>query len=144
MAWAITYCGSLPEGFKTFETKQSLLWRVVIIFLAKKWHFDQLFNSLIAQRSLNFGYHVSFKLFDKGVIETFGPVGIVLGLFRTANTVSKLQTGYIHQHFLTLIVALIATVSLICLTLIDYNNMLNNFSLLLLALCQIIYLINES
>lgn len=87
---------------------------------------------------------MSFRLLDKGIIETFGPVGIVSALFRIANTVSKFQAGYIHQQFLTLIVGLIAIVSIISIFLIDCDYVFGNFSLLLLALCQTVYVVSEA
>lgn len=106
---------------------------MAIIFLSKKWHFDQLANSFIVSRSLNFGYHVTFRLFDKGIIETFGPVGLVFNAFQTAQKTSAMQTGYIYNQFITVItmsLLLAIFVGLSTLGFLPYNE---NFILLALT-----------
>jgi NADH-ubiquinone oxidoreductase chain 5 len=44
----------------------------------KKWFFDTVYNLFIGYPVLKFGYNVTFKLMDKGVIEFFGPYGLSL------------------------------------------------------------------
>ena len=45
-------------------------------FYNKKWFFDTVYNLFIGYPLLKFGYNVTFKLMDKGVIEFFGPYGL--------------------------------------------------------------------
>jgi NADH-ubiquinone oxidoreductase chain 5 len=47
-------------------------------FFNKKWFFDTVYNLFIGYPLLKFGYNVTFKLMDKGVIEFFGPHGLTL------------------------------------------------------------------
>jgi len=47
-------------------------------FYNKKWFFDTVYNLFIGYPLLKFGYNVTFKLMDKGVIEFFGPYGLSL------------------------------------------------------------------
>ena len=53
--------------------------------------------------SLNF----TFKLFDKGLIELFGPYGIVKVTSYFINSVSKIQTGLIYHYSGFIILGLI-------------------------------------
>jgi NADH-ubiquinone oxidoreductase chain 5 len=84
-------------------------------FLNKKWYFDKLYNELINKPAVNFGYFVSFRGIDKGVVEMLGPYGAVSSFTGLMKTTSRLQTGYIyHYAFIMLvgIVLLLATTSL--------------------------------
>jgi NADH-ubiquinone oxidoreductase chain 5 len=84
-------------------------------FLNKKWYFDKLYNELINKPAVNFGYFVSFRGIDKGVVEMLGPYGAVSSFTSLMKTTSRLQTGYIyHYAFIMLvgIVLLLATTSL--------------------------------
>ena len=47
-------------------------------FYNKKWFFDTVYNLFVGYPLLKFGYNVTFKLMDKGVIEFFGPYGLSL------------------------------------------------------------------
>lgn len=47
---------------------------------------------------MRFGYKVSFSLFDKGVIETFGPVGVVNQTSVLSKIISNIQSGYIYHY----------------------------------------------
>jgi len=44
----------------------------------KKWFFDTVYNLFIGYPILKMGYNITFKLFDKGIIEFFGPYGLSL------------------------------------------------------------------
>ena len=58
---------------------------------------------LMNYSSLNF----TFKLFDKGLIELFGPYGIVKVTSYFINSVSKIQTGLIYHYSGFIILGLI-------------------------------------
>ena len=45
-------------------------------FLNQKWYFDKLYNEYINKPLVSFGYFVSFRGMDKGVVEILGPYGI--------------------------------------------------------------------
>lgn len=76
-------------------------------FLVKKWFFDLLYNALIARGVLWFGYHVTFKIVDRGILEVFGPSGISLLVYKLAETVSKVQSGYLYHYIFIMILAFV-------------------------------------
>jgi len=50
---------------------------------------------------MNFGYNTSFKTFDKGLIEQFGPTGFTSTVFNISFNITAIQTGFIyHSVFL--------------------------------------------
>ena len=49
-------------------------------FFNRKWFFDRVYNDLIAQKVLSLGYHKTYKLIDRGIIEVLGPYGFLIFL----------------------------------------------------------------
>jgi len=50
---------------------------------------------------MNFGYSLSFKTLDKGLIEQLGPTGLASTIFNLSFNLTALQTGFIfHTIFL--------------------------------------------
>ncbi len=78
-------------------------------FLNRKWYFDRLYNEIIGQASLNISYHFAYKNLDRGIIEKFGPSGIVTTILSIINTLNNLQSGYIY-HYLFLFVFFIIVI----------------------------------
>jgi NADH-ubiquinone oxidoreductase chain 5 len=72
--------------------------RPLYIFLSKKWFFDKVYNDYVVPSILAFGYSISFKLLDKGLIEYLGPLGLASLFTRLAATFSRYQTGYIYHY----------------------------------------------
>ena len=89
-------CCSVDKYF-VYNYKMSYAFRFIYTFLNKKWHFDQIVNELIAVKAMNFGYSMSFKTLDKGLIEQFGPTGIASTVFNLSFNVTALQTGFIYH-----------------------------------------------
>ena len=81
-----------------YALKVSYLGRNVFGFLTKKWYFDIIYNEFLVRTCLNFGYKISFKLLDRGVIELIGPFGIVKVVTNLVRRVSLLQTGFIFNY----------------------------------------------
>nr|WEL36011.1 NADH dehydrogenase subunit 5 [Phaeocystis rex] len=67
-------------------------------FLTKRWHFDQLGNEIIIHKLMNFGYSISFQIFDKGFIEIFGPFGSALTFWDGSKSLSKLHSGMVFHY----------------------------------------------
>jgi NADH:ubiquinone oxidoreductase subunit 5 (subunit L)/multisubunit Na+/H+ antiporter MnhA subunit len=67
-------------------------------FLVQKWYFDYIQNELIAKPILKLGYHVFFKMVDKGFLEILGPTGITSFVYKLTIHYRKFQTGYIYQY----------------------------------------------
>jgi proton-translocating NADH-quinone oxidoreductase chain L len=81
-------------------------------FLNKKWYFDKLYNELLNKPILLFGYFISFRSIDKGVVEMLGPYGAVQSFTNTAKKVSKIQTGYIYHYAFIMLLGIVALLSL--------------------------------
>jgi hypothetical protein len=54
---------------------------------------------------MNFGYSSSFKTFDKGLIEQFGPTGIATSVFNVSFNTIAFQTGLIYHTIFVLVYA---------------------------------------
>lgn len=80
----------------------------VYVFLNKKWFFDKVYNEFLISEIMRFGYRVSYKLIDKGLIESFGPSGAVRVFVFFSLKVSSLQTGLIYQYVFFMFVGLIS------------------------------------
>jgi len=92
--------GLVDKNF-VYNSKMKHSFRFIYTFLNKKWHFDQIINELIAVKAMNFGYNTSFKTFDKGLIEQFGPTGFTSTVFNISFNITAIQTGFIyHSVFL--------------------------------------------
>lgn len=79
-------------------------------FLNKKWYFDPIYNFFIIQPTLKFGYHISFKLIDRGFIEIFGPLGLVRIFSQISKSINKMQTGFIYHYASYMVVGMIVLV----------------------------------
>jgi len=87
-----------------YNLKTSFRGRRAYMFLNKRWFVDVVYNAYVAHPALRFGYEVSFRTLDKGVIEILGPTGIARGLSLFVRGVAKVQSGYVyHYAFLMLI-----------------------------------------
>lgn len=92
-------------------------------FLNKKWYFDKIYYELINQNILQISYNISYKLIDKGIIEFFGPYGLIFIFSNWSNKLIKIQTGYIFHYSLVIFLSLIFLISIILIIL--YFNVIN-------------------
>ena len=106
--------------------KTNLFGWFFITFFTKKWYFDQIYNYYIVRNILLFGYNTTWKLMDKGVIEIFGPFGLIYLTKFLSNNVSLLQTGKIYHYsfFMLMSFFFIFYVILIWLNVIIFNTSL--------------------
>lgn len=86
----------LPSQLVKF--KLSLVGKTVYGFLSKKWYFDKIYNEYIVKTLLSFGYNISFKALDRGVIEVLGPYGIANTISNFVIRFNKIQTGYVYHY----------------------------------------------
>jgi NADH-ubiquinone oxidoreductase chain 5 len=86
-----------------YEYKMTAPFRFAYTFLNKKWHFDQIVNELIAVKAMNFGYSMSFKTLDKGLIEQFGPTGIASTVFNVSFNTVAFQSGFVYHTIFLLV-----------------------------------------
>ena len=52
----------------------------------------------------SFGYNVSYKIIDRGIIEIFGPHGISNAISIKSNYLVKLQSSYIYHYTLIILI----------------------------------------
>lgn len=88
-------------SFFIFHTNPFII--KIYTFFNQKWHFDDFYNRFFVQKFINFGYHISFKLFDAGWIAYCGPYGIASTVTKVAKMIGKLQTGYVYHYALILV-----------------------------------------
>lgn len=63
-----------------------------------------MYNQVIVKRILNMGHEITYKVLDRGMIEEFGPTGIIRLVGGMASRASGYQTGQIGQYSLVMIV----------------------------------------
>jgi NADH-ubiquinone oxidoreductase chain 5 len=87
-----------------FRSKISFLGKKIYNFLNKKWFFDKVYNESIGQFFFKFGYNVSYKIIDRGIIEMFGPMGLSKSISSNARAISSLQTNYLYHTTLMILI----------------------------------------
>lgn len=86
--------------------KLSFLGRKVYNFLNRKWFFDKLYNECVAQKVFKFGYSVSYKFIDRGILEMLGPTGISSVAYKISSSVDGLQTRHIYHYTLVILMGI--------------------------------------
>ena len=99
-----------------YTLKFSYLGRKAYSFLSKKWYFDKIYNDFIVQKFLDFGYNISFKTLDRGIIEVIGPFGIVKTIGNLTKLITNLQSGYIYHYAFIMFTGMTLFISLISLS----------------------------
>jgi NADH:ubiquinone oxidoreductase subunit 5 (subunit L)/multisubunit Na+/H+ antiporter MnhA subunit len=62
---------------KFYFIKKNRYFKIFYNFLNKKWYFDRLYNQFLAQNVISMSYKHTYQNLDRGIIEKFGPWGIV-------------------------------------------------------------------
>jgi NADH-ubiquinone oxidoreductase chain 5 len=83
-----------------YVLKTSVTGRKIYNFLNRKWFFDKVYNECISQTALSFGYFISYKTIDRGIIEMLGPWGLSKTVLSQTSTLSRLQTGLVFDYSL--------------------------------------------
>jgi NADH-ubiquinone oxidoreductase chain 5 len=104
--------------------------RHLYIFLNKKWLFDKVYNDYLLPTILRFGYSISFKLLDKGLIELFGPVGFANTFKSLAGRFSAFQSGYLSHAAFVMFLGLAFFLAYLCVwpLLGSFVNMEDSFA----------------
>ncbi len=87
-----------------YAFKTSYYGKLFFTFLNKRWFFDKIQNEFIGRNIMSFGYNVSYKVLDRGLIEVIGPLGITKTVKQLSKQVSFLQTGYIYNYAFIMLV----------------------------------------
>lgn len=75
-------------------------------FLLNKWYFDELYDKVFIQPCLKLG-RFFWKKGDVGFIDRFGPDGLAKTVVNLSKQTSKLQTGYINQYALVMLIGVV-------------------------------------
>jgi proton-translocating NADH-quinone oxidoreductase chain L len=94
-------------------------------FLNKKWFFDKIYYEIINQNILQISYNITYKLVDKGIVEFFGPYGLLFIFSNWSKRIIKIQTGFIFHYSLLIFLSLIFLISIILIS--TYINIITLF-----------------
>lgn len=87
-----------------FELKTSFIGRKLFAFLNRKWYIEKLHNEFLSQNIFKFGYDVSYKLIDRGVLEVLGPKGATFLLSKIGATLTNLHTKHLYHHLMLILI----------------------------------------
>jgi NADH-ubiquinone oxidoreductase chain 5 len=104
-----------------YQMKVSQIGRSFYLFLNKRWLFDKVYNEFVAKPLIVFGYEVSFKSIDKGVLEMVGPYGLTQSMQKFVSELRHFQSGYIYHYALVILLGLTFMISFVSFPqLVDY------------------------
>lgn len=86
--------------------KTSDLGRKIYQFLNRKWFFDKIYNEVLGQMFFRFGYSISYKFIDRGVLESIGPTGISTLALKIASNLHKAQTGHTYHYTFAILISI--------------------------------------
>nr|BAR46001.1 NADH dehydrogenase subunit 5 [Aurelia sp. 3 sensu Dawson et al. (2005)] len=72
-------------------------------FLVSAWDFDKIISNYITTPAFKFGYKVTFKLFDTGIIEILGPKGLSSKIIKLSSSISSVQSGLLFNYAIIII-----------------------------------------
>lgn len=81
-----------------YEIKKTAQFKLIANFFSRKWYFDRMYNQFLGQSILYYSYFYTYKDIDRGIIETFGPSGIIDSISYFSKTIKDLQSGFIFHY----------------------------------------------
>lgn len=96
-----------------YVPRYSLWMKDVYTFFNKKWLFDIIYNHYVGQKVLKFGYEVTFKSLDRGLIEIIGPTGLVRFIKNSIKYMASLHNGDLSQYIFILILGISTSIILL-------------------------------
>jgi hypothetical protein len=88
---------------------------------------------------MHFGYGCSFQLFDKGIIELFGPLSFGGGFYLLSKNFSELHSGFFYKYSFVMVLSVI---SFILFSLLSFYNFLGYLNILMLLFCYSLVVLN--
>jgi len=97
----------------TFSSSNFIGWNI-FHFFSNKWFFDSIYNYFVVKQFLKFGYSVTLNIFDRGVVEMFGPYGIfgIVTVFRKLIRIFQSGQLYHYAFFILFAVFIFVTMSI--------------------------------
>jgi len=109
----VAYIINLKFASFTYKIKTSFFGRKLYTFLNKRWLFDKVYNDFFGYPSLKFGYEISFRTIDKGVLEILGPTGIAKTITDFLRHVSAFQSGFVYHYALVMLIGITFFISIL-------------------------------
>jgi proton-translocating NADH-quinone oxidoreductase chain L len=81
-----------------FLLKNTKFFKKIYSFFNKKWYFDRIYNEIITQKVLDISYLHTYKNIDRGILELFGPSGIINIINSNTKSILSIQSGYISHY----------------------------------------------
>lgn len=103
---------SMGSSF-AYSFKTSAVGKAFYLFLNKRWLFDKIYNDFLISKGLWFGYSISFKILDKGIIEILGPYGIAYSFQKLSQQISKIQSGFVYHYAFSMLIGLTFFIALV-------------------------------
>jgi proton-translocating NADH-quinone oxidoreductase chain L len=100
-------------NFMVFFKSNTKLGYNLYSFFSKKWYFDLIYNNYVVLPLLKFGYTVTFKYLDRGLIELVGPTGLVKIIPFISLLFSSFQSGFLHHYLFVLAFSFTALLALV-------------------------------
>jgi proton-translocating NADH-quinone oxidoreductase chain L len=78
--------------------KNNIYFKQLYNFLNRRWYFDRVYNQFLSQPIINNGFSFFYKDIDRGVLEQFGPFGVVQLLNQISKRAKFYQNGSIFHY----------------------------------------------
>nr|YP_010426368.1 NADH dehydrogenase subunit 5 [Terpios hoshinota]USL48482.1 NADH dehydrogenase subunit 5 [Terpios hoshinota] len=86
------------------KSKGAWLFHIVYTFFNSAWQFNYVINHFIVSNVWKFGHLVTYRIIDRGILETIGPSGISKVLISLTQTISNYQSGMVFNYALIMII----------------------------------------
>jgi proton-translocating NADH-quinone oxidoreductase chain L len=83
---------------KYFLIKNTKFFKKIYSFFNKKWYFDRIYNEIITQKVLDISYFHTYRNIDRGILEVFGPSGMINTINFNSKFLVSIQSGYISHY----------------------------------------------
>lgn len=83
------------------------IYHIIYTFLNSAWQFNYLMNHFLTKNLWKFGYLITYKVVDRGILEIIGPRGLISIFIKLTKKLSKFQSGNLFNYaFIMIIFAL--------------------------------------
>jgi NADH:ubiquinone oxidoreductase subunit 5 (subunit L)/multisubunit Na+/H+ antiporter MnhA subunit len=112
----------LVASLKEYNVDSNFILIKLLKYFKVKLAFDEIYNNYIVRSLTWFGYHISFKFIDRGLIELIGPLGAVRFGQYLSKSVSLFQTGKIYHYIFIIIVGSLFLVAFVVFDFLSFFN----------------------
>jgi NADH-ubiquinone oxidoreductase chain 5 len=116
-----------------FKVKNTKFFNTSYNFFNRKWYFDRLYNQLFSQIIFDSSFFFFYKDVDRGLIEQFGPFGLVNLFISLSNNIKTFDKGKFF-HYQVLLFFFVFSIFILLVLFYSFSNFIDVF--LLLCLCN--------